>query len=158
MFSYKFRYVTRELYKMWGNETGDYLCSVLINDGLADFRDIHWHICNPEVPHYAAVIVAGCQMPHGTGKLQPWMHQVSCWCGVWSEPGLHRIVPLAALCSWWMFLDLLLSALSSMCTTGRAALFWVSKYWPSIFCFYRAAVPFCSNNNWQKEGMFLPFL
>ena len=59
----------------WGSGAGDYLCSVLINYGLADFRDKHWHgvTGNPEVTLYAAVTVAGCQMTHGTGKLQSWI-------------------------------------------------------------------------------------
>ena len=77
------------------------------------------------------------------------------WWGAWSEPGLHRTVPWAASCSWWKLLDLLLSAPSSMCHTGRAAPFWISRAWPSIFYFYRVAVPFCSNNNWQTEGLLL---
>ena len=35
LISYKISNVTRELYNMWGNGTGDFFCSVLINDGLA---------------------------------------------------------------------------------------------------------------------------
>ena len=41
LFSYIISNVTRDIYKMWGSGAGDYFWSVLINDGLADFRDIH---------------------------------------------------------------------------------------------------------------------
>ena len=73
------------------------------------------------------------------GKKQPnlsWQRPDSPECDpteIRQWPGLHRTVPWAASCSWWKLLDLLLSAPSSMCHTGRAAPFWISRAWPSIF-------------------------
>ena len=139
----------------WCCGAGDNLCSVLINDGLAYFMDTHWHRVtgNPVVPFYAAVTVAGCQMPHGTGKCQSWINglppSVILFGYAECDPrNDNRTVPWASSCSGWKLLVLLLSALSPMCRTCRAATFWISRAWHSIFFFYRVAVLFCSNNYW----------